>query len=93
MFPLKIWRWWNTNVLGKPYFVFDACAQYLTSPIAPPLLKAASDAQPLLFFLPFLGGFTGNKRTRLGAISVLSRFGSKLPLPHYADTCAHSDDA
>jgi len=41
MFPLKFWRWWNTKVLGKPYFVLDACAQYLTSPVAPQLVAAA----------------------------------------------------
>lgn len=41
MFPLRATRWFHTAVLGQPFLVFDGCAQYLSSPFAPELLRAA----------------------------------------------------
>jgi hypothetical protein len=41
MFPLRFERWWHTAVLGRPFLVFDGCAQYLTSPFAAQLLRAS----------------------------------------------------
>lgn len=41
MFPLRITRWFHRVVLGRPFLVFDGCAQNLTSPFAPELLRAA----------------------------------------------------
>jgi len=40
-FPLKLTQWIHTLVLGKPFFTFDGCAQYLTSPTAPYLIARA----------------------------------------------------
>ena len=44
-FPLKWTKWFHTHILNKPFFTFDGCAQYLTSPSAPYLIaKAYQDA-------------------------------------------------
>lgn len=44
-FPLVLTRWFHRNILRRPFFTFDGCAQYLTSPIAPYLIaKAYKDA-------------------------------------------------
>jgi len=40
MFPLRLTRW-AYGATHQPFLVFDGCAQYLTSPIAPALLRAA----------------------------------------------------
>ena len=40
-FPLKITKWFYQNVLKKPFFTFDGCSQYLTSPTAPYLIANA----------------------------------------------------
>lgn len=40
-FPLKITKWFYTRVLGKPFFTFDGCAQYLTSPTCAYLIAEA----------------------------------------------------
>jgi len=37
-FPLSVTKWWNERVLGKPFFTYDGCAQYLTSPTAAALI-------------------------------------------------------
>ena len=37
-FPLKITKWWNERILKRPFFTFDGCAQYLTSPTAAALI-------------------------------------------------------
>ncbi len=37
-FPLKITKWWNERILKRPFFTFDGCAQYLTSPTAATLI-------------------------------------------------------
>ena len=42
VFPLALTRWFYRSVLGRPYLVFDGCAQYLTAPWAPELLAAAA---------------------------------------------------
>ena len=44
-FPLQLTKWIHTYWLGRPFFTFDGCAQYLTSPTAPYLIaKAYQDA-------------------------------------------------
>eukprot|EP00521_Asterionellopsis_glacialis_P018485 CAMPEP_0195294516 /NCGR_PEP_ID=MMETSP0707-20130614/15235_1 /TAXON_ID=33640 /ORGANISM="Asterionellopsis glacialis, Strain CCMP134" /LENGTH=289 /DNA_ID=CAMNT_0040355511 /DNA_START=464 /DNA_END=1333 /DNA_ORIENTATION=- len=44
-FPLQITKWFHRAVLKRPFFTFDGCAQYLTSPTAPHLIaKAYRDA-------------------------------------------------
>eukprot|EP01065_Artemidia_motanka_P037187 TRINITY_DN4549_c0_g1_i4.p1 TRINITY_DN4549_c0_g1~~TRINITY_DN4549_c0_g1_i4.p1 ORF type:complete len:407 (+),score=76.17 TRINITY_DN4549_c0_g1_i4:51-1223(+) len=40
-FPLVFARWW-ARLRGKPFFCYDACAQYLTAPWVPRLMKMAS---------------------------------------------------
>mmetsp|Transcript_17851 Transcript_17851/g.52106 ORF Transcript_17851/g.52106 Transcript_17851/m.52106 type:complete len:432 (-) Transcript_17851:98-1393(-) len=40
-FPLALTRWFHRWVLGRPFFTFDGCAQYLTSPVAPWLIAEA----------------------------------------------------
>ena len=40
-FPLALTKWFYTRVLGRPFFTFDGCAQYLTSPTTPYLLASA----------------------------------------------------
>jgi len=40
-FPLKITKWFYQKVLKTPFFTFDGCSQYLTSPTAPYLLANA----------------------------------------------------
>jgi len=40
MFPLKVTRWLHTEVLGRPFIVFDGCAQYLSAPWAPAMVQA-----------------------------------------------------
>ncbi|GMH75687.1 hypothetical protein TL16_g06844 [Triparma laevis f. inornata] len=40
-FPLKITKWFHTKILRRPFFTFDGCAQYLTSPTAPVLVADA----------------------------------------------------
>ncbi|GMH72116.1 hypothetical protein TrRE_jg12781 [Triparma retinervis] len=45
-FPLKSTRWFHTKVLRRPFFTFDGCAQYLTSPTAPYFI-AASYSEPV----------------------------------------------
>ena len=40
-FPLALTKWFYTRVLGRPFFTFDGCAQYLTSPTTPYLLATA----------------------------------------------------
>jgi len=37
-FPLKITKWWSEQILRQPFFSFDGCAQYLTSPTAAALI-------------------------------------------------------
>ena len=37
-FPLKLTKWWNECILRRPFFTFDGCAQYLTSPTAAALI-------------------------------------------------------
>lgn len=41
VFPLQLTRWWYRNVLGRPFLVIDACAQYLTTPWTPALMRKA----------------------------------------------------
>jgi hypothetical protein len=44
-FPLTIVKWFRQRVLGKPFFTYDGCAQYLTNPAVPRLIaKAYRDA-------------------------------------------------
>jgi hypothetical protein len=44
-FPLAITRFVNRRILRRPFFTFDGCAQYLSSPTAPYLIaKAYKDA-------------------------------------------------
>jgi hypothetical protein len=40
-FPLKLTKWIHTAWLGRPFFTFDGCAQYLSSPTAPYLIARA----------------------------------------------------
>ena len=37
-FPLKLTRFFHTKILRRPFFTFDGCAQYLTSPTTPVLM-------------------------------------------------------
>ena len=37
-FPLKLTKWWNECIRRRPFFTFDGCAQYLTSPTAAALI-------------------------------------------------------
>ena len=37
-FPLKLTKWWNECILRRPFFTFDGCAQYLTSPTSAVLI-------------------------------------------------------
>lgn len=44
-FPLAIVKWFRQRVLGKPFFTYDGCAQYLTNPAVPHLIaKTYRDA-------------------------------------------------
>ena len=44
-FPLAITRFFSRRILRRPFFTFDGCAQYLSSPSAPYLIaKAYNDA-------------------------------------------------
>ena len=44
-FPLSIVKWFRQRILGRPFFTFDGCAQYLTNPAVPYLIaKAYKDA-------------------------------------------------
>ena len=51
-FPLKITKWWNERILKRPFFTFDGCAQYLTSPTAAALIaetyRRAGQDPPIL---------------------------------------------
>jgi len=49
-FPLKLTKFLQTKILRRPFFAFDGCAQYLTSPTAPHLLARAyaGEKPPLL---------------------------------------------
>ena len=51
-FPLKITKWWKEHMLGKSFFTYDGCAQYLTSPTAPALIaetyRKAGQDPPIL---------------------------------------------
>lgn len=51
-FPLKVTKWIHTRILGRPFFTFEGCAQYLTSPTAPYLIaktyKEAGLPPPIL---------------------------------------------
>lgn len=51
-FPLSVTKWFYQKVLQKPFFTFDGCAQYLTSPTAPYLIaeayRAAGQPPPVL---------------------------------------------
>jgi hypothetical protein len=40
-FPLITTKWFHRYILRKPFFTFDGCAQYLTSPSAPYLIARA----------------------------------------------------
>jgi len=40
-FPLVLTRWFHRSILRRPFFTFDACAQYLNSPTAPELVASA----------------------------------------------------
>ena len=40
-FPLALTKWFYKRVLGQPFFTFDGCAQYLSSPTTPYLLASA----------------------------------------------------
>lgn len=50
-FPLKITKWW-CSFLKKPFWTFDGCAQYLSSPTAPYLIaeayRTANQPPPIL---------------------------------------------
>ena len=46
-FPLVATRWFYTKVLRRPFFTFDGCAQYLTSPVAPHFLAASYKSSSL----------------------------------------------
>lgn len=41
-FPLKITAWFETKVLHRKFFVFDACAQYLSAPWCAELIERAT---------------------------------------------------
>ena len=49
MFPLRITRWWTQTVMGSPFLCYDACAQYLTAPCTPALLRAACGPDVRIF--------------------------------------------
>eukprot|EP00041_Stephanoeca_diplocostata_P008950 m.133955 g.133955 ORF g.133955 m.133955 type:complete len:370 (-) comp17551_c0_seq13:623-1732(-) len=51
VFPFKITKWFYEHVLGQPFLVMDACAQYLTSPIAPALMRKALGARDISIFV------------------------------------------
>uniref|UniRef100_A0A7S4JWP9 Sulfotransferase domain-containing protein n=1 Tax=Odontella aurita TaxID=265563 RepID=A0A7S4JWP9_9STRA len=40
-FPLKLTKWWHERILKRPFFTFDGCAQYLSSPTAAALISKA----------------------------------------------------
>jgi hypothetical protein len=40
MFPLKLTRW-ASQAAGRPFLAYDACAQYLTGPCTPALMRAS----------------------------------------------------
>jgi len=44
-FPLAATRWFWTS-LGYPYWTFDGCAQYLTNPMSPHLVRRAYGGRP-----------------------------------------------
>ena len=46
-FPLVTTRWFYTKILRRPFFTFDGCAQYLTSPVAPYFIAATYKAASL----------------------------------------------
>ena len=51
-FPLQITKWIHTRILNRPFFTFEGCAQYMTSPTAPYLIaktyKEAGLPPPIL---------------------------------------------
>mmetsp|Transcript_35986 Transcript_35986/g.84013 ORF Transcript_35986/g.84013 Transcript_35986/m.84013 type:complete len:402 (-) Transcript_35986:590-1795(-) len=44
-FPLQLTKFVQTRILRRPFFTFDGCAQYLTSPSAPYLIAFAYKKQ------------------------------------------------
>jgi hypothetical protein len=47
-FPLRLTRWVHTTLLRRRFLVFDACAQYLTAPWVPHLLRRATPRAKLI---------------------------------------------
>eukprot|EP00040_Diaphanoeca_grandis_P012541 m.63583 g.63583 ORF g.63583 m.63583 type:complete len:430 (+) comp23305_c2_seq1:68-1357(+) len=41
MFPFKTTRWFHKQVLGRQFIVYDGCAQYLSAPWVPAMMREA----------------------------------------------------
>jgi hypothetical protein len=50
-FPLKITKWFYTQVLGRPFIVFDGCASYLNTPWCAALIRKATPDAKLIVCL------------------------------------------
>ena len=47
-FPLRLTRWVHTRLLRRRFVVYDACAQYLTAPWVPHLIRKATPHAKLI---------------------------------------------